>query len=314
MPERESLPPILPLGTAIVTMVEVRAADGRVIHPRGAAGLIINAPVDPEHSYRVRFPGGEEVSLKRREIEVLKHFQSEGYNADPLAGHDLYDHVIYRCITGSRAYGLSRDDSDTDRRGVYLPPARMHWSLYGVPEQLENPETEEMYWELEKFLKLALKANPNVLEALYTPLVEHADPLAREMLAMREKFLSRLVYQTFNGYAMSQFKKLEADVRGSGQIKWKHAMHLIRLLMAGIRTLRTGEVPVLVDGEHRERLLAIRDGTMAWEEVDRWRLALHAEFDKAFGETRLPERPDYEAVNAFLVKARREMAAREVGA
>ena len=30
----------------------------------------------------------------------------------------------------------------------------MHWSLYGVPEQLESPGTEECYWELQKFLNL----------------------------------------------------------------------------------------------------------------------------------------------------------------
>jgi hypothetical protein len=39
--------------------------------------------------------------------------------------------------------------------------------------------------------------------------------------------------------------------------------------------------------------------------VNAWRLALHREFDAAFARTLLPERPDYEQVNAFLIKARR---------
>lgn len=312
------LPPILPSGTAIVALVDVRGADGRVLHPRGTAGVIIKSPADPEHSYRVRFAGAaggtgsNEVSMKRREIQPLKHFQREGYSTartiDPLTEYDLYQHVIFRCIVGSRAYGLERDASDFDRRGVYLPPASMHWSIYGVPEQLESPETEEVYWELEKFLKLALKANPNVLEAFYTPLVEHASPLALEMLGMRDAFLSKLIYQTYNGYAMSQFKKLGQNLRVKGEIKWKHAMHLIRLLLAGVETLRTGTVPVRVGDEHRDRLLLIRDGRMVWDDVDQWRLALHAEFEQAFLETELPERPDYERVNDFLVKARLAMA------
>ena len=80
------------------------------------------------------------------------------------------------------------DESDIDRRGIYLPPAELHWSLYGVPEQLENDDTQEAYWELQKFLVLALKANPNVLECLYTPLVEQATPLAEELLDMRSTF------------------------------------------------------------------------------------------------------------------------------
>jgi hypothetical protein len=146
---------------------------------------------------------------------------------------------------------------------------------------------------------------------MYSPLVEHVSPMARRMLDIRNKFLSKLVYQTFNGYAMSQFKKLEQDLRTKGAIKWKHAMHLLRLLLAGIETLKTGEVPVRVSGGERERLILIRDGAMVWEDVDRWRLALHAEFERAFVETKLPERPDYEAANALLIDARAEAARRE---
>ena len=98
--------------------------------------------------------------------------------AHSVAHRDLYQRVIYRCVIGSQAYGLADEESDMDRRGIYLPTADLHWSLYGVPEQLENDDTQEAYWEIQKFLVLALKANPNVLECLYTPLVEKATPLA----------------------------------------------------------------------------------------------------------------------------------------
>ena len=162
-------------------------------------------------------------------------------------------------MIGSQAYGLAGEGSDIDRRGIYLPPADLHWSLYGVPDQLENDDTQEAYWEIQKFLVLALKANPNVLECLYTPLVEKATPLAEKLLAMRSIFLSRMVYQTYNGYVLSQFKKMQADLRNQGQVKWKHVMHLIRLLLSGISIMREGFVPVRVE-EHREKLLAIRRG------------------------------------------------------
>jgi predicted nucleotidyltransferase len=219
---------------------------------------------------------------------------------------DLNDFVIYRCIIGSRAFGLETDESDTDRRGIYLPPADAHWSLYGVPEQLEDQVNQECYWELQKFLILALKANPNILECLYSPLVEMATPLAQELLEMRDSFLSRLVYQTYNGYVISQFKKLEQDLRNQGSIKWKHAMHMVRLLLSGVTVLREGVVPVRVS-EHREMLLAIKRGDVTWEEVNRLRLSLHKEFDAALAETKLPEKPDYARANAFLVTARRAM-------
>lgn len=297
---------ILPVGTQVVTRRAVATGAGVPICPAGAVGEVTGAPADYSHAYRVRLPDGAEVSLRRDELSIRKHEQS-GVMGDPgevLRDHDLYAHVVYRCVVGSRAYGLQNDASDVDLRGVYLPPAHLHWSLYGVPEQLENPAAEECYWEMQKFMGLALKANPNILECLYTPLVQHAAPVMQELLAERHRVLSRMVYQTFNGYVLSQFKRIEADVRGSGAPKWKHAMHLVRLLLAGIATLREGHVPVRVD-EHRDRLLRIRAGDAAWDEVNAWRLALHREFDAAYASTCLPERPDYAWANDFLVRARR---------
>lgn len=299
---------ILPVGTHVVTRVEIKGAPGALVRPRGAVGTIVEAPIDNTHSYRVRFPDGFDVALRRQEFAIRKHVQREGLEQPDgtLEEYDWYQYVIYRCVVGSRAYGLDDPGSDTDRRGIYLPPADLHWSLYGVPEQLEDKAREECYWELQKFLAMALKANPNVLECLYTPLVEAATPLAQELLAMRSIFLSRLIYQTYNGYVLSQFKKLEQDLRTRGEVKWKHAMHLIRLLLSGVTILREGLVPVWIE-QYRERLLAIRRGETPWDEVNAWRLSLHREFDAAFAVTGLPERPDYGRANAFLLKARRSM-------
>ncbi|MGH9943273.1 MAG: nucleotidyltransferase domain-containing protein [Pyrinomonadaceae bacterium] len=300
---------IIPVGTQIVTLVEAKGRGGGHTCPPGAVGEITAAPQDNSHAYHVRFPDGTEAALRRHEFAVRKHHQAGELlrPEDGMADFNLYEHVIYVCVVGSRAYGLDDEASDVDRRGIYLPPAEQHWSLYGVPEQLENKSAEECYWELQKFLTLALKANPNVLECLYTPLVERATPLAQELLEMRSAFLSRLVYQTYNGYVMSQFKKLEQDLRNRGAVRHKHAMHLIRLLLEGISVLCSGFLPVRMD-EHRTRLLAIRRGEMPWEEIDRWRLSLHQDFDAAFADTKLPERPDYERVNAFLIRARRVSA------
>jgi predicted nucleotidyltransferase len=297
---------IYSVGTQVVALRNVVASCGRVVHPRGSVGVIVRAPGDLQHSYRVRFLDGLEEALRHEELVMLAHWKegSIGDAAITAARHDLFERVIFRCVVGSRAFGLDTDTSDTDRRGIYLPPADLHWSLYGVPDQLDREETQEQYWELQRFLVLALKANPNVLECLYTPLVEHATPLAQELLAMRSSFLSRTVFQTYNGYVASQFKKMQADLRNQGAVKWKHVMHLLRLLLSGISVLRHGFVPVKVE-EHREQLLAVKRGEVAWDETEKWRLSLHKEFDAAAMATTLPERPDYEKANALLVKARR---------
>jgi predicted nucleotidyltransferase len=286
---------VIPKGTKVLT-----GSSGRV-------GVVSNAPTATEHSYRVRFPDGAEESFPRADLRIFKHVEAEAPGCPDST--DLYRFVIYRCIAGSTAYGLNQNGSDTDRRGFYLPPADLEWSLAGVPEQLES-ENEEVYWEIEKFIRLALKANPNVLECLYSPLVETCTPLAHALIEMRHIFLSQYVHRTYNAYVLSQFKKLEQDLRNHGRIRWKHVMHLIRLLLSGIEVLKHGFVPLRVD-EYRDRLLAIRRGKAAWEEVERWRLALHKELDEALRSTQLPEHPDYERANGFLIRARRFAASPE---
>ncbi|HLY41915.1 MAG TPA: nucleotidyltransferase domain-containing protein [Terracidiphilus sp.] len=300
---------IVPLGTQVVIRQDVIPIGGGSPVPKGTVGELIRTPADATHAYRLRFADGCEGTVRRQEFSLLKHVKNGplGDSERALKEYDLYEFVIYRCVVGSQAYGLSHEGSDVDRRGIYLPPADLHWSLYGVPEQLENAVAEEVYWELQKFLVLALKANPNVLECLYSPLIETKTELAEDLLSHRDAFLSNLVYQTYNGYVLSQFKRLEQDLRATGAIKWKHAMHLIRLLLSGITVLREGFVPLSVES-HRDQLLSIRRGEMDWELVNAWRLHLHQEFETAYAMTALPDSPDYQTVNDFLLRARRSMA------
>ena len=310
-------------GTQVVSLIEIRGTNNSLVHPRGAVGVVTRTPTGDQSHFLVRFPDGFEASLMRDQLDVLKHFkdrlgQVAGNAVSPSppleerAGErrptfNLDSLVIYRCIVGSRAYGLDTDDSDTDRRGIYLAPAELQWSLFGAPEQFEDNATQSCYWELQKFLIMALKANPNILECLYSPIVEKVTALGEELVAHRQVFLSQMIFQTFNGYAMSQFKKIEQDLRNSGQIKWKHAMHLLRLLLTGAATLRQCRVPVRVEA-HRDRLLAVKRGELPWPDLNTWRKELHTDFERALSETKLPERPDYETANRFLIKARREMA------
>ncbi len=283
------------MGTKVLTRL-----DGRV-------GLVVHVPLTPAHGYRVRFADGGEDSFRRHELSIFKHADAEIPGAP--APDALLRYVIFRSIIGSTAYGLSHAGSDVDRRGFYLPAADLHWGLAGVPEQLETDQ-EECYWEIEKFIRLALKANPNVLECLYSPIVETCTPMAGELVAMRSIFLSQHIHRTHNAYVLSQFKKMEQDLRNHHEIRWKHAMHLIRLLLSGVAALRDGTLQLNVE-QHRDELLAIRRGEVPWHQVDQWRLDLHRDLDKALEMTSLPTHPDYDRANAFLLRARRLAATEE---
>ncbi|MEI5010306.1 nucleotidyltransferase domain-containing protein [Streptomyces sp. PmtA] len=221
------------------------------------------------------------------------------------------EHTIYSCVMGSRAFGLATDGSDTDRRGVFLAPTALYWRFDKPPTHVEGPAEEQFSWELERFCELALRANPNVLECLHSPLVEHVDDTGRELLALRDAFLSREAHGTFVRYALGQRRKLDADVRQHGTPRWKHAMHLLRLLVSCRDLLRTGRLVIDV-GDDRERLLAVKRGEVPWREVESWMTRLSEEADEAVPGTPLPAEPDRARVEDFLVRVRRASALREV--
>ena len=49
---------IFSLGTQVVTLIDIPGAGGLILHPRGTVGVVVKAPVDQEHSCRVRFADG----------------------------------------------------------------------------------------------------------------------------------------------------------------------------------------------------------------------------------------------------------------
>src|SRR5947209_4936412 len=281
---------IISPGTQVVLKADKPLADGTV-RQRGSVAVVAESLANNEHPYTLRFADGQTVPAYFRELAIRR---KEVEDQLALADEDLRPWIIYRCQVGARAFGLATDDSDDDIRGLYLPPARLHWSLFKLPEQLEfaGADKDEVYWELEKFLKLALKANPNVLETLWTPRVLAADEVAGRLLELRRAFLSRHLYKTYSGYVLSQFRRMTNAQARTGQYKPKHAMHLVRLLYSGIAALETGEIRIDV-GEQREELRAIRSGAWSFEQARTRALELDRRFQEAYSATRLPEQPDY---------------------
>jgi uncharacterized protein len=223
-------------------------------------------------------------------------------------GHRLVaGHTAFACIVGSRAYGLAGPGSDTDRRGIYVTPTPRFWRLTSPPSHVDGPGPERVSWELGRFCELALKANPTVLECLWSHLVEQIDDTGRELVSLRGAFLSRRLAATYAGYGQAQLRKLESSEARTGSIRWKSAMHLLRLLLAGRHVLRTGEILVDV-GEHRELLLAVRHGARTIDQVTRLAGELLDELVRAETGSPVPVAPDRRTVEDFLIRTRRATA------
>jgi len=114
--------------------------------------------------------------------------------------------ILLEAVSGSRAFGLATENSDTDIRGVYYLPKEDFFGLNYVP-QVSNETNDITYYEIGRLVELLQKNNPNILEVLASPAdcILQKHPLTD--LLKPEDFLSKLCKDTFAGYAVSQIRK-----------------------------------------------------------------------------------------------------------
>ena len=116
------------------------------------------------------------------------------------------DIIVYECLSGSHAYGLSTPESDVDIKGVFILPKEDYYSLNYI-DQISNETNDIVYYELKRFVELLGKSNPNILELLYTPedSVRKIHPVFHKIRS--RNFLSKQCKDSFGGYAMTQVRK-----------------------------------------------------------------------------------------------------------
>lgn len=118
--------------------------------------------------------------------------------------------LLYEYKRGSHLYGINTETSDEDYGGIYLAPAEQLIGL-GLDYQTEihDEKNDVMWYELNKFMKLLLKSNPTVLEALYATddcvLFEH--PIMTELKKHRDCFVTKKCFNSFGAYAVEQIRK-----------------------------------------------------------------------------------------------------------
>ncbi len=118
--------------------------------------------------------------------------------------------LLYEYMRGSHSYGLNTPESDVDTGGVYLAPAEQLLGLgLDYQDQVESETHDDVWFEMNKFMKLLLSSNPTVLESLFIPddciLYEH--PIMTEIKKHRDKFITKKCFDSFGGYAVSQIRK-----------------------------------------------------------------------------------------------------------
>lgn len=157
--------------------------------------------------------------------------------------------LIMLTVTGSRMYGNATEKSDWDYRGIYIESLENKLGIKDSIEQLGgankqgityeldksgnkiyNIQGREIYeilkanglnlnetddielYELNRFTKLALDNNPNILDLLChnTKNSIYLNEIGKELLDNKDLFLSQKLRHTFSGYALSQLKRIKS--------------------------------------------------------------------------------------------------------
>ncbi|MGQ0840828.1 nucleotidyltransferase domain-containing protein [Actinokineospora sp.] len=210
------------------------------------------------------------------------------------------EHTVLSAVVGSHAYGLATEESDVDRRGVYVAPTAWFWRFAKPPSSMEGPEPEQLSWEVEHFCALALKANPSVLDLLVSEHVEVCTPIGAELRALLPAFLSRRAAVSFERATARQITRATS----APEPKWKQVMHSIRMLTVCRTLLTTGTLDIHRTDE-RDALLAVRSGEVALADCMAWIERLRAEIARAAEHGPLPETPDLDRVQDWLISVRR---------
>jgi predicted nucleotidyltransferase len=126
--------------------------------------------------------------------------------------------IIFECIAGSQCYGTALPTSDVDIRGIFLNTNRDVFSLFPAPVQVGDEKHDTVYYELRRFIELALNNNPQILEMLAIPedCIKYISPIWQKIIDNRHLFICKKARHTFSGYAIAQVKKAK------GQHKWVH--------------------------------------------------------------------------------------------
>lgn len=202
----------LPHGTQVTTTVERVVEEGSVRPiPAGSVGTVV-AHLPDDH-LRVRIVGRGEHVYARPELRPAQAGQVRFAVARARDEAALLPCTLFEATVGSRAWGLAEEGSDHDTRGVFLLPFGWREGLATPPAVLVSADGSSTWWEAERAIRQALRADPNTLEMLFVPHVRVIDPLGQRILDARTAFVSQAIYGSFGRYALAQAKRLRQSLR-----------------------------------------------------------------------------------------------------
>ncbi len=157
---------------------------------------------------------------------------------------------ILEMVTGSHLYGTNTETSDTDRMGIFIPSIEYFFGLKTVDEVdlsvvskdengKNNSDAEDIkFYSLNKFVKLAMENNPNILSQLFCnePNILYMNYYGSMLLNSNHLFPHKGLAQKYIGYAMSQAHKMNIKTGNYDTLNQAHGWLKEKMYVKGEET------------------------------------------------------------------------------
>ncbi len=256
-----------------------------------------------------------------------------------LKKHHLYDtvpefvhsNIVYAVLTGSRAYATHDETSDYDIYAVCMPSLEhiVPWASgiipgFNMPDKFpfqqkvfpkmaddNGKEYEITVVSLAKYIRLCLDGNPNMIDTLFVRdnCVMGLSPQMARIVNHKQKFLSKLCWHTFKGYAYGQIKLANNKNPEGKRVELynkygfdpKAAMHLVRLIDEVEQLMRSGTMDL---HHNKDFHMSIKKGLVAFSDIRAYFDAKEKVLEAllASPECKLPEEPDSELITELFMQ------------
>jgi predicted nucleotidyltransferase len=241
--------------------------------------------------------------------------------------YEVKENTILQGLVGSTVHGVGTGSDDRDEMGICIEDPRHVIGLHPPFEQYiwrTQPEgvrsgpgdLDLVVYSLRKWASLALKGNPSIILLLFTPedsLVKNSSvgTVLREEIA--PAFLSKKLAAPYLGYMTQQRERLLGQ-RGQMRVTrteliekygydTKYAYHMLRLGIQGSEILRTGKLTIPMDPIDIDFLLRVRNGQYSLDTVVALAKRLEEQLTELKESSPLPDEPDFNFVEEFVVRA-----------
>lgn len=223
------------------------------------------------------------------------------------------DNVILRVRTGSHAYGTNTPESDEDESLVWVENPR---DVLGVRAETKikhrkNDDEDRQEYPLRRFVYLATKGNPSVLEILWAPVLD-ITPEGNHLRLHRGLFVARHIVTPYRGFIKSQTMRLmglkgqlrvtREELRSRDGYDTKYAMHCTRLAFQCEELLTTGNLTLPMGNKAMlAYLMRIRAGEVPFNYWFNHMLEMDRVLDTLQHDESIPAQPPIPAIEFMTV-------------